>query len=75
MFFEKFEQIVTYNFAGVKDVQPILLDIESVSYFSPMVIVNEEGNIVKKYTKFHFKNGDSVNINIEFEYILKKLSF
>jgi uncharacterized protein affecting Mg2+/Co2+ transport len=75
MFFEKFEQIVTYNFAGVKDVQPILLDIESVSYFSPMVIVNEEGNIVKKYTKFHLKNGDSVNINIEFESIIKKLSF
>lgn len=75
MFFEKFEQIVTYNFEGPKEVQPILIDIESVCYFSPMVIIDEDENIVKRYTKFHFKNGDSVNINIEFEYILKKLSF
>ena len=76
MLFEKFEQIQTYNnIQGVIDVQPILIDIESISYLQPMCIIDEEGNVIKRYTKAYLKNvNNNVNLNIDFDDILKKFS-
>ena len=74
MFFEKFEEIVTYNTRGVQEIRNILLDIEGVSYFSPVSSKNEYGRVVAKFTKAYLKNGDSLNLNIDFDEILKKFS-